>query len=99
MANMVFCRGCGKEIHSSAPLCPHCGARQLIYMGRSRTVAIIITCFFGGIGGHKFYLGKPGMGILYLLFFWTCIPMIIAFIEVIMYLCMSDESFNAKYNR
>lgn len=23
---MVFCRGCGKEIHSSAPACPHCGA-------------------------------------------------------------------------
>jgi hypothetical protein len=26
---MVFCRGCGKEIHNSAPLCPHCGAPQI----------------------------------------------------------------------
>jgi hypothetical protein len=25
---MVFCRGCGKEIHDSAPVCPHCGAVQ-----------------------------------------------------------------------
>jgi uncharacterized membrane protein YvbJ len=25
---MVFCRGCGKEIHESAPTCPHCGAPQ-----------------------------------------------------------------------
>lgn len=25
---MVFCRGCGKEIHSTAPMCPHCGAPQ-----------------------------------------------------------------------
>ena len=25
---MVFCRGCGKEIHSSAPACPQCGAPQ-----------------------------------------------------------------------
>lgn len=25
---MVFCRGCGKEIHESAPVCPHCGAPQ-----------------------------------------------------------------------
>lgn len=25
---MVFCRGCGKEIHDSAPTCPHCGATQ-----------------------------------------------------------------------
>lgn len=25
---MVFCRGCGKEIHESAPTCPQCGAVQ-----------------------------------------------------------------------
>jgi hypothetical protein len=25
---MVFCRGCGKEIHESAASCPHCGAPQ-----------------------------------------------------------------------
>lgn len=25
---MVFCRGCGKEIHESAQACPHCGALQ-----------------------------------------------------------------------
>ncbi|MDF7826626.1 zinc ribbon domain-containing protein [Pontiellaceae bacterium B12227] len=24
--SMVFCRGCGKEIHETAPTCPHCGA-------------------------------------------------------------------------
>jgi Tfp pilus assembly major pilin PilA len=27
---MVFCRGCGKELHESAPTCPHCGAVQRI---------------------------------------------------------------------
>ena len=25
---MVFCRGCGKEIHEKAPACPHCGFVQ-----------------------------------------------------------------------
>jgi len=25
---MVFCKGCGKELHESAPTCPHCGAPQ-----------------------------------------------------------------------
>ncbi len=25
---MVFCRGCGKEIHDTAPMCPKCGAPQ-----------------------------------------------------------------------
>ncbi len=28
MSAMVFCRGCGKEIHETAPTCPHCGAVQ-----------------------------------------------------------------------
>lgn len=26
--NIAFCRGCGKEIHASAPSCPQCGAPQ-----------------------------------------------------------------------
>jgi len=26
---MVFCRGCGKEIHETAPTCPNCGAPQI----------------------------------------------------------------------
>ena len=25
---MVICHGCGKNLHESAPLCPHCGATQ-----------------------------------------------------------------------
>ncbi len=27
---MVYCRGCGKEIHETALTCPACGAQQLI---------------------------------------------------------------------
>lgn len=27
---MVFCRACGKELHETAPLCPHCGAPQAL---------------------------------------------------------------------
>lgn len=26
--SMVFCRGCGKELHETAPTCPQCGAPQ-----------------------------------------------------------------------
>lgn len=28
--SMVFCRGCGKEIHETAETCPSCGAPQHI---------------------------------------------------------------------
>ena len=25
---MIFCRSCGKQIHETAPVCPHCGSLQ-----------------------------------------------------------------------
>ena len=51
----------------------------------------------GAFGIHKFYLNQAGMGVLYLLFFWTAIPALIGFIEGIIYLFMSDEAFPRKY--
>ena len=97
---MQFCRGCGKEIHDSALSCPHCGAPNwsVSTTGKSRVTAILLAFFLGGFGAHKFYLGQVGLGILYLLFFWTLIPGIAAFIEFIIYLTMSDEAFAAKYS-
>lgn len=65
---------------------------------KSRIVAAILAFFLGGFGIHKFYLGRVGQGILYLLFCWTSIPSIIAFIEFIIYLCGSEEAFDQKYN-
>lgn len=29
-ASTIFCRGCGKQIHASAPACPACGAPQAV---------------------------------------------------------------------
>ena len=43
----------------------------------------LLAFFLGGIGVHKFYAGKIGTGILYLIFSWTFIPGFIAFIEFI----------------
>ncbi len=96
---MVHCRGCGKEIHSTARACPSCGADTFMRNPerKSRITAALLAFFLGGFGAHKFYLGKIGQGIVYLLFCWTFIPMIIAFIEFIVYLCMSDEEFERKY--
>ena len=64
---------------------------------KSRIVAALLAFFVGGFGIHKFYLGRVGWGIVYLLFCWTFIPSIVAFIEFIIYLCTSDEDFAKKY--
>ena len=76
----VFCSTCGKRININAEICPGCGVRQR--KGADKTTLAVLTFFLGGIGGHKFYLGKYGQGILYLLFCWTGIPAIIALVEV-----------------
>ena len=36
---------------------------------KSKWVALLLCWFLGAIGGHKFYEGKVGMGILYLFTF------------------------------
>jgi len=98
MSGMVFCRGCGKEIHSTARACPQCGATQNVGVGqKSKVAAALLALFLGGFGVHKFYLGKIFQGFLYLLFCWTFIPAVIAFVEFIIYLCSSDEDFARKY--
>lgn len=65
--------------------------------GKSKVTAGILAILLGGIGIHKFYLGKVGWGLVYLLFSWTSIPMFLGFIEGIIYLTMSDSSFNSKF--
>lgn len=60
---------------------------------KSKAAAGLLAIFLGGIGIHKFYLGKTGMGILYLLFCWTYIPAFIGFIEGIVILLSSDQNF------
>ncbi len=65
---------------------------------KSRVTAGILAILLGGIGIHKFYLGKWGMGILYLVFCWTYIPSIIGFIEGILYLVSTDENFARKHD-
>ena len=43
-------------------------------------------CFFGGwFGLHEFYLRKYLSGSLYLLFFWTFIPLLLSVIDFIVY--------------
>ncbi|MDD4964122.1 MAG: TM2 domain-containing protein [Gallionella sp.] len=105
-----FCSECGSVIKAKAEICPKCGVRQMrkplainlgpvADNGKNRIAAVLFAFFLGGFGAHKFYLGQIGLGILYLLFCWTFIPAIVALIEFILLLSMSDETFNQKYGQ
>ena len=50
--SMVFCRGCGKEIHETALSCPQCGAAQGIPASEGHAEAknwASLTSFISGI--------------------------------------------------
>jgi TM2 domain-containing membrane protein YozV len=105
-----FCSECGAVIKAKAEICPKCGVRQnghsmiinlgqVASNGKSRVATALFALLLGGFGGHKFYLGQVGLGIVYLIFCWTFIPAIIAFIEFILFLTMSDEAFDQKYGQ
>ena len=101
----LFCSHCGTSQNPAGqPPPPHYAApspypqqpRSSVH-GRDKWIAAVLAFFLGGFGIHKFYLGKTAQGFLYLLFFWTIIPGIIAFIETIIYLVTPEEVFRAKY--
>ena len=48
---------------------------------RDEIAGVLLAIFLGGLGIHRFYLGETVPGILYLVFFWTGIPMIIGWVE------------------
>jgi TM2 domain-containing membrane protein YozV len=93
-----FCESCGEIIKVKAVICPKCGVPQhTATEGKNKTTAGILALLLGGLGAHKFYLGKTGMGILYLVFCWTLVPAVIALVEGILYLTSSEEEFLRKY--
>jgi TM2 domain-containing membrane protein YozV len=48
---------------------------------KDEVIGVLLAIFLGGLGIHHFYLRRDGLGILYLVFSWTGIPMIIGWVE------------------
>lgn len=65
----------------------------------NRIVAGVLAIVLGTFGVHKFYMGKTGLGILYICLMWTGFPTIAGLVEGIMYLCQDDYAFREKYCR
>lgn len=110
---LIACGKCGRQISNRVATCPQCGAlvevrspalaRPVRYepvrvtIPKSRTVAIALAVLLGGIGLHKFYLNRPGLGVLYVLFCWTLIPAVLGLLEALVYLILSDADFQRLY--
>ncbi len=68
---------------------------------KNRTLAAMLA--LSGVlipvsGLHKFYLGQPLWGMLYLLLSWTPIPKVASAIEAVWYLAQDGEQFDQNFN-
>lgn len=65
----MHCKHCGHKVLDEAVICPSCGCelKEKVQVGKSKWVAWILSLFFGGWGIHRFYMGNPMIGIIYLL--------------------------------
>lgn len=97
----IYCSNCAAQISAEAVACPQCGQPNKNRPGgagpkKSRITAGVLALLLGGLGVHKFYLGKVGLGIVYILFCWTFVPAIVAFVEAIIYFVQDDRTFAEK---
>lgn len=73
---------------------------MMLIKRKNRSVAVLLA-FAGTVtisGLHKFYLGQPLWGILYVLLSWTPIPKIASAIEGVWYLTQQEETFDQYFN-
>jgi TM2 domain-containing membrane protein YozV len=68
---------------------------------KNRQIAVILAIAGMAIpvaGFHKFYLGQPAWGLVYLLLSWTPIPHIASAIEAVWYLTQNNDRFDDNFN-
>ena len=63
---------------------------------KNKSTALVLCILFGWLGVHKFYLDRPGIGVIY--FFTGGLFLIGWVIDIIMLATMSSDTFNTKYN-
>ena len=81
--NTKFCKFCGEKIDADCVVCPKCGKQvetlrqdssqviinnnEIDYPYKNKIIALLLAIFVGGLGIHRFYVGKIGTGIIWLL--------------------------------
>ncbi|WET47928.1 TM2 domain-containing protein [Chryseobacterium indologenes] len=66
---------------------------------KDKNIASILAFLLGGLGIHRFYLGQVLLGFMYLIFCWTLIPVFISVIDFFVFIFMSQNKFDLKYNQ
>lgn len=97
-----YCWHCGQPVSPTANFCSDCGESlsrrgQEADAGPDKDTAGVLALLLGSFGAHKFYLGQHGVGVVYLLLFWTMVPALLGVVEGLVYLASSEERFERAY--
>lgn len=68
---------------------------QMSAVQKDEVVGVLLALFLGTFGAHHFYLRRNGLGIMYVLFFWTGIPTVASLIECF-FMPARVRQFNAE---
>jgi hypothetical protein len=73
-----------------------------IYLGppKSKVTAAVLAFFFGTLGVHRFYLGKPGTGIVMLLLTLTFVGLVVTLVwELVDFILILTGNLRGKDGR
>jgi TM2 domain-containing membrane protein YozV len=107
------CPGCGRPMDeerrelttqsSSGRALSHGGTGRALttsaHSDKNKGTATMLSLLLGGLGIHRFYLGRPVSGLFYFLFCWTFIPLVISWVEFARLVFMDEKEFHDRYRR
>ncbi len=65
--------------------------------GKSKIIAILLALFLGRYGVHKFYLGRPALGFIYLIFSRFQIIFFLSICDIFIYIFMDKKTWLEEY--
>ena len=110
MEGAMFCPNCGHSVKKQTTANESTEQQRIVYVQapqqdiyvherKSKGLAMTLCFFLGWMGAHEFYLRKYLSGSLYLIFFWTAIPLFLSILDFILLFLTPKSVFHKMYDK